>query len=174
MRWHETSELIGRITVLTVDPTIGDLTDVDRLFARLGEAPRFIRRRACALNRTSLAGKKQLLALGFAQSGAPWIGVALGTNGAGLAGPPGDLALYAEKIRVPLASVTQTDDGVNAKLVVRAVLGQTQGNGETYQEAAIVNSLLAGQGVLYNRVIFTPVGKTDQFYLFAQFDLTQK
>ncbi len=170
MRWHDVCQLSGRITVYTVDPRVGDLADVERLFARIAEAPQLVIARAASRNKTTLNGKRQALALPFAQGSTFWSHVAFGINSA--APTLGDAALYDEKIRVPIASVTPTDDGVNAMLTVRAVLSQTQGNGFTYTEAAIVNAAVGG--LLYNRVVYPPVEKTDQYYLFAQFDLTQK
>jgi len=122
-------------------------------------------------NVITLAGKRMLLDLGFGR-GVPFIvGVAFGDNNTPATRT--DAALYSEKIRIPLTSFTPaTDDGTSGKLTAVAVMGSTQGNGETYREIAFVRSLTAGAADLFNRVVIPDRVKSSSKIITAQLDLT--
>ena len=79
--------------------------------------------------------------------------VAWGTNGTSPTDT--DVALYAEKVRTAIVARAKG----NKQLVIGGFMGSTTGNGETFQEAALVTGTLADAWRLFARVAINPIAK---------------
>lgn len=72
--------------------------------------------------------------------------VAAGTSSTAVT--DGQTALVAEVVRFQLTSMTRA----GSVLTVRLFMGTAQGNGNTYREAGIFNTVAANSGVMLNRI----------------------
>jgi len=116
-------------------------------------------------NTTVLVGKRLALELLFGQHQHFVQYLAAGDDGTPSA--LADQALYHERLRGPLTSVTADDDSANGLLTARYIMGTTQGNGETFREAG----LFTDTNVLYARVAHDDRVKTAAKILIYQWDL---
>lgn len=79
--------------------------------------------------------------------------VAWGTNGT--APVETDVALYTEKVRTAIVARAKG----NKQLIIGGLMGSTTGNGETFQEAALVTGTLSDAWRLFARVAINPIAK---------------
>lgn len=120
-------------------------------------------------NVVTLYGKRAILDRLVVEDAPIITGIALGDNNTPEGS--GDAALFSELIRIPLTSFTDAvDNGTSGLLTVVGVLGSTEGNGNTYREAALTFSLTAGASDIVNRVTFSDKAKSVSKILVLQFD----
>ncbi len=80
--------------------------------------------------------------------------VAWGTNGTAPA--VSDVGLYAEKVRTDIVARAKGDK----QLIIGGFMGSTTGNGDTFQEAALVTGMLSSAWRLFARVAINPIAKS--------------
>lgn len=91
--------------------------------------------------------------------------VAWGTNGTGPA--IGDQGLYAERARTDIVARLKGDK----QLIYAGFMGSTVGNGETFQEAALVTGPLSTTWRIFSRIAMNPISKNVNVLISASWQL---